>query len=262
MKRGPTAVDGNTVYVNPEYRGCVWAYDLKKNKWTKLPHCPQRDAGLAVVDGLLTAVGGKIGQNVTNTLVSLINRKWTKHFPPMPVKLYDPAAVCTGNHLAVVANMERRIHVMDTTSLKWFFASSLPLPLVDPSITVCGTELYVLDYKFVFSCSLPTLVESSSAVQPETTDMWRSVANVPVINSTPTTLYGQLIAVGGLEESKPVRMIHRYNPSVDSWHVIGHMLTPRYECIVATLPGDTLVVIGGKTTQRRTCDVVEVAYPM
>ena len=49
---------GNTVYVTEEYSHHVWAYDLEKNVWTRLPDCPQQNAGLVVIGGLLTAVGG------------------------------------------------------------------------------------------------------------------------------------------------------------------------------------------------------------
>jgi len=259
--QGATAVDGNTVYVTPGYTHHVWAYDLKEDNWTRLPDCPQQDAGLSIVCGLLTAVGGRTNDgDVTNTLVSLTesHSKWTEHFPPMPMELDYPATLSTGNHLVVVANLEREVQVMNTTSLRWFFAISLPFPLFNPSLAVCGTELYVLDYKgSVFSC---TLLQSSSAMKWET-NVWQSLAKVPVGGSTLATLCGQLVAVGGQNAIVEVEsIIHLYNPSMDSWHIFEHMPTARYECLVATLPGDTLVVIGGVTTRGR-CDAVEVVYP-
>lgn len=269
MEKVATAVDGNTIYVSPGYCHRLWAYDLKEDTWTGLPDCPQQGAGLTLVRGLLTAVGGETTDgNATNTLLSLTEnyRKWTEYFSPMPMKLYEPAVVCTDSHLVVVANMERRVDVMDTTSLTWSSASSLPWSLVNPSLAVCGTELFVLSYSFVFSCCLPTLLLSSSAVHPETTDVWQAVADVPVDNSTPTILCGQLVAIGGhTAELEPVDTIQLYNPSTDSWHIIGHMPTARYDCLVAALPGDTLVVIGGvirEGTTGRLCDIVEVAYPV
>jgi len=98
----------------------VWAYDLKEDNWTRLPDCPQQDAGLSIVCGLLTAVGGRTNDgDVTNTLVSLTesHSKWTEHFPPMPMELDYPAALSMGNHLVVVANLERKVQVMNTFSL-------------------------------------------------------------------------------------------------------------------------------------------------
>ena len=149
MWGGATAVDGNTVYVTRRSTHRVWAYDLKEDKWTGLPDCPQLGAGLAMVNGLLTAVGGSTSAgDTTNTLVSLTESRseWTEHFPPMPVKLKYPAVVCTGNHLLVTDVMKYIVYVMDTTSLKWFSAGSLPWDwsVLNYSLSVCGTELYVL----------------------------------------------------------------------------------------------------------------------
>ena len=170
MTRGATAVDGNTVHITRSYTNRVWAYDLKEDKWTRLPDCPQLGVGLAMVNGLLTAVGGSTSDgDATNTLVSLTESRseWTEHFPSMPVKLKYPAVVCPGNHLLVTDAMKNIVYVMDTTSLKWFSAGSLPWDWSVPnsSLSVCGTELYVPTYcGSVFSCSLPTLLQSSSAV--------------------------------------------------------------------------------------------------
>ena len=274
-RRGATAVDSNTVYVAQGYGHCVWAYDPKGNVWTRLPDCPQRRAGLAIVSGLLTAVGGETYDGIpTNTLVSLTESHWTQQFPPMPVMaynpwilLYAPAVVCTGKHLVVVLRRDSRVHVMDTTSLKWSTASKQRYPPSKPSLAVCGTELYVLDSeKTVISCSLPTLLQSSSAVFPKTTEVWQKLTRAPVEDSTLTTRCGQLVAVGGRNAlSEPVDTIHLYDPLMDSWHIIGYMPTARYDCLVATLPGDILVVIGGVTregTTERQCNVVEVACPM
>ena len=144
MVRGATSVDGNTVYVTPRSSHHVWAYDLKENKWTGLPDCPQQDAGFTIVCDLLTAVGCMMNDgNATDTLSSLneSRSKWTENFPPMLVKLYNPATVCTGQHLVVIAHKETRVHVMDTTSLEWFCISSLPEHLVQTSLAVSGTEL-------------------------------------------------------------------------------------------------------------------------
>ena len=113
---GHATVDGSTVYVTAGFGRHVWAYNLKEDKWTRLPDCPQRNAGLAMVNGLLTAVGGRTSYDgATNTLLSLTESRseWTEHFPPMPVKLNYPAVVCTGNHLLVTDVMKNIVYVME-----------------------------------------------------------------------------------------------------------------------------------------------------
>ena len=38
-----------------------------------------------------------------------------------------------------------------------------------------------------------------------------------------------------------------YNPTVNSWEVISHMITHRWNCIAAVLSNNELMVIGGST---------------
>jgi len=90
--------------------------------------------------------------------------------------------------------------------------------------------------------TLPTLLQSLSAVQPETTNVWQTLANLPEHSSTLTTLCGQLVAVGGW---KPTNTIYQYNPSANTWNKNGQIPTARCKCLIASLPGDKLVVIGG-----------------
>ena len=58
------------------------------------------------------------------------------------------------------------IEVMDTETLQWSTASSLPLPLFRSSLTLCGDQVYMLGgwdqdggkSKSVFTCSLADLL--------------------------------------------------------------------------------------------------------
>ena len=77
-----------------------------------------------------------------------------------------------------------------------------------------------------------------------------------------TTLQGALVSVGGCDDDwNPTDVLHRYNPVTNSWHVIGHVPTARYQSLVVTLPGDRLMVVGGYTTSEVSSetDVVEIA---
>ena len=59
--------------------------------------------------------------------------------------------------------------------------------------------------------------------------------------STPASLCGQLVAVGGMG----VSIIHQYNMTSGSWEAIGSMPTARYSSLVVVLPGDKMLVVGG-----------------
>ena len=78
-----TAVDGSVVYLRPWGSNCVFAYNSTNNKWSALPACPNNVFSLAVVNGLLTAIGGETSNiKLTNTLFSFTDSEWTEQFPP------------------------------------------------------------------------------------------------------------------------------------------------------------------------------------
>jgi len=249
-------VDGDTAYVVPTYSSKIHTYNGKEDRWSHLhPDCPHSYFGLAVVNGLLSAVGGEVNGDKSNAVISLRGREWKMEwvtvFPPMPIKRRHPAAICTGKHLVVAGG--NKVAVMDTTSLQWYSASSLPDYGYHPSILMCGQDLYIGEDDKILSCSLPSLLQSCQAPSTEntTTGVWRKIANNPVCRSAYTAVRGQLVSLGGsdnYQDRNPVPTIHCYDPNTDSWRIIGTMPTARRQCLVVTLRGERLTVMGGYPT--------------
>ena len=276
------AVDESVVYFRPGDSKSVFAYNSTNNKWSELPQCPNFYFSLAVVNSLLTAIGGKTFGGVTNSLLSLTDNKWTKQFPPMPTKCYMTAAVCSGKSLVVAGgstghNNLSTVEVMDTETPQWSTASSLPHPLHQASLILCGDQVYMLGglyqndkkSKSVFTCTLAALLQSC---QPQSLEIrlknlslasrpkvWHQLADTPVTLSTCASVHGQLLAVGGKDsDGKETTAIHMYNTTTNSWEVISHMTIPQYECLVAVLPHNELMVVGGCIAGAKT-DYVEIA---
>ena len=283
--RGSATVDGSMAYFRSGGTGTIHAYDTDNDAWSQLLECPRENFTLAVVEGLLTAVGGKQSDKPTNTLLSLTGkgsrRKWSKHFPPMPTDRYDTAVVCSGRMLVVAGGrMDYRtklstVEVMDTENLQWLTARSLPHPLTEASATICGEDLYLLrgldqsgrPTKSVFTCSLSSLLqhlephslESSLKRSLPQTRVWHTVADVPMFRSTCTTFCGHLLAVGGFPlDCNPTTAVHKYNRVENSWAVICHMKIARWGSLVAVLPGDRLMVVGGRMVGNNETTVVEI----
>ena len=93
MRRGAAVVHGNTVYINPGGSNKVYSCHISSGdkQWSTLPDSHYYYFSLAVMNGLLTGIGGCTSQNGgrrTNTLLSLTGegreRKWSEVFPPMP----------------------------------------------------------------------------------------------------------------------------------------------------------------------------------
>ena len=279
-----SAVDESVAYFKPMGYNSVSAYNYTNNKWSELPVYPNFDFSLAIVNSLLTAIGGKTpNHEVTNSLLSLTNSEWRKQFPPMPTKRRYTVVVCSGRSLVVAGGVGEggkeliTVEVMDTETLQWSTASSLPHPLSEGSATLCGDQVYMLggrdqnheQSKSVFTCSLATLLQScqpqSLVARLKTLSLtsrpavWHQLADTPVTLSTCVSLHGQLLTVGGCDShNKRTTAIHMYNTTTNSWKIISHMATPRCRCLVAVLPHNRLMVVGGLTTYVET-DSVEIA---
>ena len=270
MYFGSYTADGHMTYFRDGSTENVHAHNAATGKWNKLPNCPHKFFALVVVNGVLTAVGGS-SSGYTNKLLSLVGKgKWVEQLPCMPTKRNNTAAVCSGKTLVVIGGYSgvtlKTVELLDIDSLQWFIASELPHPLFRSSATVCGDNLYLVGgfcedingTKSVLTCSLSALVQSakpatlggrSEKAFSQTEQVWREVASLPVTRSTCASLNGQLIAVGGRDShnKKITNSVYAYDPTTDHWDVISTMPTARRDCLVAVLPGNQLMVVGGLT---------------
>ena len=292
MRRYSDAVVHNgTVYCRYDTNNKVYAYHISSSSWSLIPDTPYEGIALAVIDGLLTTVGGygDDGKN-TNKLLSLTGegsgRRWTEKFPPMLTKRYAMSALCTGTTLIIAGGWGRRgdrdevlntVEVLNTETREWHTATHLPQPLMLSSIALCGDLVYLLGgvnknktyTNSVYSCLLTSLLFStgsktlggrlvSTLTRSSKGSTWNRVADLPIKVSTAVSLHGRLLAIGGADsKGEPTTAVHMYQPTTNSWEVISHMTTPRSTCLSAVLPDNQLMVVGGWTTGNKRCDSVE-----
>ena len=277
MYRGAAVTHGSLSYFSSNGSREVFAYNSENNDWSELPECPQSDFGLAVVNNLVTAVGGMSG-GLTSCLSSFSGGEWVTVFPPMPTKRCLPAVISAQNYLIVaggwgVGGRLSTVEVMDMNTLEWYTAASLPEPVYHMSATVCGGCLYLLggrDKNYnpthaVFICTLDSLIRSChppSQTPPHTSEatVWQRVADVPVRESTCTTLNGRVLTVGGWDShNNSTPAVHMYNPDSDSWLVLGNMPTAQSWCLVVGLR-DCIMAVGGYIPRFGSCATVNVGY--
>ena len=272
ISRGAAVVDGNVAYFM-NWSGDLCSYDLSSKRWREIPNCSCQYCSLAIINGQLTAIGGlDIHRKCTNKLLSL-HTEWKEVFPPMPTKRCSTIAVTTKEHLIVAGGLIDRffspgaistVKVMNTKTLVWSTVASLPHPYDNASGTICGDQLYILGggdnkgkTKLVLTCSLTELLKSSSS---SSSSIWHRVADAPAYKSTCAAVNGELLAVGGCDkDDKPTAAIHKYNPPTNSWDVISDMPTARYINLVAVLPINEMMVIGGYNELLKRLDKVETA---
>ena len=287
MVRGDVAVDGDVAYFMSK-DGTLYKYDSTvdpQEAWHQLVKCPHESSCLAVIDGLLTAIGGLefrgLGNSVTNKLISLKGeeiRTWETHFPKMPIKRYHTAAVTTSKHLIVIGGITKarltgaleavnKVDVLNfqAAPLTWCTVTSLSNPFCKMSATVCGNQLYVMGgdhgsgVKTVLASSLTALVQSKANDPPRS--VWRQLTDVPQYYTTCASGKGELLAVGGtldIRVPKANAEVYRYNQSEGSWNLYSNMITPRYSSLVAVFPGKNLMVVVGGYDHNISCDITEL----
>ena len=179
MTIGAAVVHGNTAYFRPASSTKVYSYQNShgQEQWSQLPDNPNGNFGLAVIDGLLTSVGG-YNNGYTNTLLSLTGegerKQWSEIFPPMPTPRTAAACVTTKQALVAAGGYDgsrlATVEVMNITK-QWTPVSPLPQKQSLLSGTVCGDTLYlagglrgITPSKSVFACSLPDLLTSSNSL--------------------------------------------------------------------------------------------------
>ena len=290
MCRGSAIEFGRIAYLKPDGSSEVHSYNSDTEEWSTLPKCLRDNFTLTVINDLVTAVGGRqsvwFGDGFTNTLLSftaIANGKWewVMHFPPMPTKREFTAVVCSGKALVVAGGKGEKniklatVEIMDTSTLQWSTARSLPTPLHDGTAIACGDRLYLVgtcnedgySIKSVFTCSLGSLLQSHDGVSMKSLFsnrpvIWHMIADLPATHSTCVILNGQLLAVGGYDShTKDTNNIYSYNTNTDSWKIISHMPTLRHKCLVTVLPGNKLMVVGGQVERNvsNAISTVEIA---
>ena len=299
MARGTDAVVcGDTLYLHIATMRIAYAFDSNTSTWSQLPDCPTINYSFAVVNHLLTAIGGTNKGEVTNQLFSLIGegscQNWTETYPPMPTKRWGAATVSDGKILIVAGGWAQGgltvVEVMNIATKQWSTAASLPGPIYAASATICDNRVYILGglanpytpVKSVYTCSpsallinsvqsksfgarlARTLSLNSPSGQLRST-IWDRATDLPVTYSTCVTVCRQLLAIGGRNVNRiPTSAVHMYHTTTNTWEIISNMNVSRYECFAAVLSANRVMVVGGYTTELRgsETDSVELATVM
>ena len=278
MIRGATVVDESIAYFM-NTNGEICSYNPSTNTWTDLPTCPLFGSSLAVVNDLVTAVGGEektSNYRPTTRIISLETKEgemvWEEQtqYNPMPRPRSFAAVICTRNSLIVAGGKKGRhygqtyvnsVEIMDTESGTWCSAARLPNPYSRMSATVCGNRIYMLGgfglmgrVRSVVSCSIDALLQSqawSNWIKSGLTfkPVWSLVAKLPRYHfATAISINDQLFALGGCsskDEKSCTKCVHKYNINRNSWEYVCDMPRSVDRCLAAVLPPNKLIVVGG-----------------
>ena len=269
MCRGSAASDKNFAYFTPYGSKEVYRYTISTDDWLRFPPCPHSNSALVIIDNELTAVGGSSGRNSTNKLVTLRQGRWVEEYPPISTALSSVACVGTSNvhHINVIViggygegGWTTAVQLLNTHNRRWSTLTSLPKPLTLPSAVVCGDLLYVIGGNCVYSYLLSAIPDNTIPDKSLQSPIWKPLPDLPLNDSTPAILAGQLVCVGG-RRGGGLR-----SPRDDSiqqlvdgqWVNIGSLSSTRDRCLVFTPSPDSILVVGGDTKTYYSTDSVEI----
>ncbi len=107
--------------------------------------------------------------------------------------------------------------------------------------------------KTVYCVSIPTLVSHITSKASSGTDRetWKEIPGLQLAWSTPLSINGSLLAVGGLDkDDKVVTAIHFYQPDSRAWMKVGDLPSPRFNCTCAMTTNREVLVAGGHDGQQ------------
>ena len=159
-------------------------------------------------------------------------------------------------HWLVVAGGIRKVSlstvdVLDIDNKQWSTAPSTPIPWHSMTSTIIGDTWYLIggghdmfsDTTDIYSVSLEALVSHSAS---DCSKLWHTIAPFNCTLSSPLSLGGSLLALGGWDMKKvcPVSTIQCYVPETNTWVPAGELIHRLLNCTCIMTAG-RLHVLGG-----------------
>ena len=269
LERSVYAGGGVTGDDDDEYY--IQVFNMKTNKWSRLPRYEYKYFAMTVINHHLTLVGGRgDGWEATNQLAVYepSSQQWTYPYYPMPTPRYSPAVLMYDIWLLVAGGGDAShtdlatVELFNTSTNQWLATSSLPTPCsLLTSAIVDDYGYLVMNSKEVFRVSLPDIVsqtvDQSTSKSPA---LWCRLPDTPLSCSTAISLRGYLLAVGGSHDNYTRSTdIHLYQPESEQWTKVGDLPNARKYCSCVVLPSGELLVAGGHESSVRRTSRVDVA---
>lgn len=176
----------------------------------------------------------------------------------MSKKRIYPTAVSNDRVLVVaggngmMSNIESTIEVLDIKTYTWFEATELPQHLPCIAATLSDDTIYIGSWhtKAMFTCSVTNLYSYARNCHSRSSPLWHRIQDLPYPQSAFTTIDRQLVVVGG-KTTAAGRLtasdsVYIYNPVTNTWVTNSSMKESRANCFIATIPGNRLIVVGGR----------------
>ena len=275
--RATATTIGNTLYVSggdcPDVESAllVQVYDIYTGTWSTLPPSPVCYSETAVINGLLTLIGGVDAstEKITNEVWSWHEDKkeWRKTIPPMPTGRSGFGVVHLGNVVTVLGGgiddktVLDTVDILNTATLQWTTSHSLklPIPMWGMSTATCDGHVYIacgMDRHYrsieqVFKLPLSVLDQAVAEQQVQDNPpqcQWTEVEETPfyLLGLLPTSHHP--LVVGGHDSSpNSSSIISVLDSSLNKWSNVGHCSVACCMPCLLSVSCSAFIVIGGCT---------------
>ena len=239
----------------------VMTYDISTWKWATLPPYRAWAFAMTAINNQLVLVGGSyrgVGKSKVVGVWDADNKQWTHPYPEMHTARDLCSAVVHNEWLVVAGGWSTgarlsSVEVMNTNSNQWYAGPPTPIPWKTMKTATVGDECYFMGgynatgfrNNTVYSVSLSALTTGLNS-STRKGQIWKEISGLQTTNSTPLSISGSLLAVGGRDKDrKTVTAIHLYKPDTGEWVKVGDLPTPRWNCPCAMITDRELLVAGG-----------------
>ena len=242
----------------------VMTYDISTGKWATLPPYRARAFAMTAINNQLVLVGGKEQDYNQIKVLGVWDsniKQWTHPYTEMLTARTSCSAVVYKEWLVVAGGYRfpgtylSSVEIMNTNTKQWYAGPPTPTLWSCMRTAVVGDKCYFMgglisrDSKDkVYTVSLSALTSGLTSKEPRInkSPMWNEISGLKLIYSTPLSISGSLIAVGGAKDSNKSTSIHLYQPDTVKWVKVGDLPTPRWDCISAMITDKEMLVSGGE----------------
>ena len=285
MDRPQVVVMGEKVYEGGGYtesmsvEDCnqVFQYDQSRNEWSRLPPHQVILFGMVQFIGHLITVGGDTPDSVITGKVYRFkeqSQKWEEFLKPLPTARLCASVATTQSAIVVSGGLTdvrddddeycSTVEVYNSETSQWHTADPLPVPCGGMTSVTIADTWYQLGGIGTDNKAIPTVQYASltaliqKAISPthqsaSPTSVWKTIPDTPLKNSAAASLSGNLLAVGGYDESSASEAVYIFFPLTNSWVRVttGDLPDPCYACTAVQLSSNQLLVVGGRGDQRK-----------
>ena len=259
---GTVYVGGGNAGLGSYNNYIVMTYDISTGKWATLPPYGASDFAMTAISNQLVLVGGYEHGNSSNVLGvwDADKNQWTHPYPEMHTErtvcsavVYKEWLLVAGGSTAPGARVSS-VEVMNTNSKQWYAGPPTPKPLSSMRTAVVCDMCYFMGGLIsgcftdkVYTVSLSALASGLTSKEPKInkSQLWSEISGLHLTDSTPLSISGSLLAVGGRNKDRiVVTAIHLYDPDAGKWVKIGNLLTRKRDCICAKITDKEMLVAG------------------